>query len=144
MSPRRWTEDTDRCSSQTGHFSSEAVLCTESRQALGAKVVFNFMDPLLIRSSKVQHPSTREIPSSKNQQSSGKPVGSGLELVIWYLSGAWSLNIGALMRVRIPTGYPAPCPFLSQSQVLENPRTKTFPVLLRCPLPLMRNSILEL
>src|SRR5579884_4206915 len=52
------------------------------------------MKPTLLQSSKLQHPSTREIPSSNAQTRSGTPVASGLRLGDWNFSEVWSLAFG--------------------------------------------------
>src|SRR5579884_2712666 len=136
MSPRRGTEDINRCPRLAGHFSSEAVLRTELWQFFGANVIFNFRDRFSIRSSNTQAPSSREIPNHKLQAGADRSACAGLSIGAWNFSGAWMLKFGAFKSVRIPTGYPVLHPLLSHSQVLENPRTATFPVLMPYPRPL--------
>jgi hypothetical protein len=47
-----------------------------------------------VKSSKHQHPSTREIPNTKLQLAR-----AGLELGSWWFSGAWILVLGASLDV---------------------------------------------
>src|SRR5579884_206307 len=128
MSPRRWREDAVRHLRRTGHFSSEAVLRTIIVTLPGTNLTFNRIKALSIKSSNLQNPSTRETPSFNNQKGTGKPVDSGLKLGSWNFAEVWSLEFEVFPSF---PGYPVPCPFLTHSQVLENPRTATFPVWFR-------------
>src|SRR5579884_4125224 len=94
MSPRRWTVDAIRHPRLAGHFSSEAVSCTELMAAFGKNVTFNFCEPLSIRNSKLQHPSSREVPSSNLQRGGARPSlpGSSLRLGGSLKFGVWILK----------------------------------------------------
>jgi len=154
MTPREAQERTHSdVRRQSGHFSSEATLCTSFSPFLGVTCTcsghktnqhasvqprLTRIVPHLLGSTwlcKLQNSNSKHQRNSKLQSSTGHEQVSGLELVIWCFSGACSLEFGALRMVRIPTGHPVPCPLLSHPQVLENPRTATFPVLMSYSLP---------